>query len=210
MVIGSGRIVTSLLLRRNMLQNSARVCKMETTEKIAFLYLRFNGFFLMPHFTVFAVDRQRHVDALGIRPAGSREIIGEIQLRNDVEFIDALNGSDRDIILWAEVGTGTRSGLFPAEKEKYVRSIFGARNDLKRAHFNFDMKGEAIAKKENIIEVPGSRCRKIILDRFSQMESEEIENLIGEMTKRGSWRWSEDFLADLLCLKKIGFLKSED
>lgn len=50
---------------------------METTEKVAFLYLRLNGFFLMPHFTVFGVEKGKHVDVLGIRPAGSEEKVGE-------------------------------------------------------------------------------------------------------------------------------------
>jgi len=182
---------------------------METTEKIAFLYLRFNGFFLMPHFTVFGLEKEKHVDVLGFRPAGSEETIGDISLCIDKEFIGELGDPENDILLWAEVGTGYVKDLFHPKKEVYVKKIFGTRENLKKIYFNFDKKEvETIVNEGDKIEVSAGRCRKFILERFSQMESDEIGNLLSGMTKTGSWRWSEEFLADLLCLRKMGFLTS--
>lgn len=181
---------------------------METTEKIAFLYLRFNGFFLMPYFTVFGVEKGRHLDVLGIRLAGSEEKVGENLLSRDEEFINRLRGYEEDTILWAEVGTGSRRDLFPERKEAYCKRIFGGKDQLKKVYFDFDKQQEDLVYKDGILIVPAGRCRKIILDRFSQMESEPVKNKLNEMTKTGSWKWSEDFLADLLCLRKTGFLKS--
>jgi hypothetical protein len=184
---------------------------METTEKIAFLYLRFNGFFLMPHFTVFGLEMEKHVDVLGFRPSGSEETIGDISLCRDKEFIEELGGPENDIALWAEVGTGHAKDLFHPEKEAYVRRLFGERDHLKKIYFNFDKKEvETIVKEGDRTEVSAGRCRRFILERFSQMETEQIGNLLNRMTKTGSWRWSEEFLADLLCLRKMGFLASKN
>jgi hypothetical protein len=182
---------------------------METTEKIAFLYLRFNGFFLMSHFTVLGVENERHADVLGIRPAGSREEVDQIPLCIDDEFIDKLGGPKNDIALWAEVGTGYNRDLFHLAKEKYIRKIFGTKHALRKAYFNFGKKEETIVSNGDKIEVAAGRCRKIILERFAQMESEKMRNLLSQMTKTGSWRWSEEFLADLLCLRKTGFLRAK-
>ena len=181
---------------------------METTEKIAFLYLRFNGFFLMPHFTVFGVEKGKHVDVLGIRPAGSEEKVGRNLLSRDEEFINKLGGHAEDIILWAEVGTGSRRDLFPERKEAYCVRIFGGKDQLKKVYFDFNRQEEDLAYENGIVIVPAGRCRKIILERFYQMESEPIKTKLNEMTKTGSWNWSDEFLADLLYLRKIGLLRS--
>jgi len=182
---------------------------METTEKIASLYLRFNGFFLMPHFTVFGLKKEKHVDVLGIRLVGSEEKVDEYLLSSDEEFVKKLKGNEENIILWAEVGTGSRRGLFPERKEAYCRRMFGDTRQLEKVYFDFDKQGEELELIDEILVVPGGRCRRIILERFSQMDSEPIRNLLDEMTKTGSWRWSEEFLADLLYLRKLGFLKKK-
>lgn len=180
---------------------------MKTTEKIASLYLRLNGFFLMPHFTVFNVERGRHVDVLGIRPARSEEKVGENILVIDEEFIKKLNGHKGDVKLWAEIGTGSRCDLFPERKTAYCRRILGDTGNLKKVYFDFDKPGKNLKYSDDILVVPAGRCKKIIFERFSQMESKPIKNLLNEMTKTGSWNWSEEFLADLLYLRKAGFLK---
>jgi len=181
----------------------------ETSEKIALLYLRLNGFFLMQHFTVFVTKKQRHVDVLGVRLKGSKEEVNGTNLVIDEEFVKILNGFDEDVHLWGEVGKG-RS--FPREKETYCRKIFGDSDTLKKVHFNLDTAGEDLHPSNDIIVVPAGRCRKFILERFAQMESEEVSTKLKHLTrvtKEGSWNWSEEFLADLLYLRRKGFLRED-
>lgn len=183
---------------------------MKTTEKIALLYLRLNGFFLMPHFTTFSRDeKQRHVDILGVRLKRSREEVDEETLFIDEDFIGKLNGYTTDIKLWAEVGTGTARNLFPQEKAEYCRKIFGEADNLKKVYFDFDKRGEDLEESNGVLIIPPKRCKKTILSRFAQMESDPIRSMLKGLSKEGSWNWSEEFLADLLYLRKIGFLKEE-
>ena len=47
-----------------------------TPEKIAELYLRLNGFFVMSHFVMLRNRNQRkHIDLVALRPAGPKEYI---------------------------------------------------------------------------------------------------------------------------------------
>ena len=45
---------------------------MNTAEKIAVMYLRLNGFLLLPHFTVFDGNYQNHINLIGLRAAVPR------------------------------------------------------------------------------------------------------------------------------------------
>ena len=57
---------------------------MNCPEKIAGAYLRLNGFFLLPHFTIFKMQRDyHHVDFLALRPPSSGGFVygGESELR---------------------------------------------------------------------------------------------------------------------------------
>ena len=181
---------------------------METTEKIASLYLRLNSFFLMPQFTVFIRKKQRHVDVLGVRLRNSTEEVNGTRLAIDEEFIEMLDGFEEDVYLWSEVGTG-RS--FPEEKEAYCRKIFGGPDTLKKVYFDFRKDRENLQKgNDDILVVPAGRCKKFILERFAQMESEPVRSKLKRLTnvtKEGSWSWSEQFLADMLYLRKKGFLR---
>ena len=179
---------------------------METTEKIASLYLRLNGFFLMPHFTTFVEDF-KHVDLLGVRFKNSREEIGGTILDVDRAFLAKLKADSQDIKLWAEVGSEKAlENLFPDQKADYVRKIFGDNSEIKKVYFDFTRDGK-LQQLEDILIVPKDQCRNLILSRFAQMESEPLKSKMKRLTKEGSWRWSEEFLADLLYLRKIGFLK---
>ncbi len=161
----------------------------------------------MPHFTVFGEENRRHVDVLGVRLKGSEERVGELPLVIDNDFIEALHGHEENVQLWAEVGTGSMSEVFPPEKAKYCQSIFGTGNQLKKVYFDFDDRSkEELENRDGVLVVSAGRCRKLILQRFHQMESTPVKEALKELTKPGSWSWSEEFLADLLYLKKMGFL----
>lgn len=181
---------------------------MQTTEKLAILYLRFNGFFVMPHFTVFGDKGSRHVDILGVRLAGSEEKVDEDKvLCRDDEFIEKLAGNNADIFLWAEVGIRYKGSEFVPTKEDYCKKIFGNKGELKKVYFDFSQLGEEFDSNGEVLIVPRDRCGGFVLRRFSQMTSEPIIKALNRFTKKGSWNWSEEFLGDLLYLKKIGLLK---
>lgn len=182
---------------------------METTEKIVSLYLRLNGFFLMPHFTTF-VGEFKHVDLLGVRFKNAAEKIGGYTLKVDEDFLARLNGNSKDIKLWVEVGSAREiPRLFPEKKEDYVKRIFGSNNGIKKACFDFSLEDSKLCRVEKALVISKGRCRDFILSRFAQMESEPLKSRMKELTKEGSWSWSEEFLGDLLFLRKTGFLRKK-
>jgi len=183
---------------------------MKTTEKIVSLYLRLNGFFLMPHFTTF-VGNFKHVDFLGVRLRNSMEKIDEFVLKVDKGFLAKLNGNSEDIKLWAEVGSKKEivGSLFPEQKQDYVTKIFGSENRIKKVYFDFTLEDERLEQDTEYLIVPKGRCRNFLLSRFTQMQSEPLRSKMKKLTKEGSWNWSEEFLGDLLFLRKSGFLKDK-
>lgn len=180
---------------------------MKTTEKISTLYLRLNGFFTMPYFTTFT-EGEKHLDILAIRQKGCREDINGTVLIIDDDFVKQLGGVDADIALISEVGPGGRDigALFPERKIAYCSKIFGKIDNIHKAYFDISSLGQDFEKINDIVVIPIGRCREFILSRFSQMESKEVKSKM-KTSKIGSWNWSEEFLGDLLFLKKIGFLK---
>jgi len=150
------------------------------------------------------------VDILGIRARRSREEVGGTVLQVDEDFIEELGGVNTDIAIMAEIGIGPRSmsELFPREKMRYCSKIFGQTRNVQRVYFDMSKKGEEFEKKNGVLIVPPNRCRELILLRFSQMETEDVKEKL-ETSKIGSWNWSEEFLADLLFLKKQGFLRDQ-
>jgi hypothetical protein len=182
---------------------------MQTTEKIALLYLRFNGFFTMPHFTVFGDKGNRHVDILGVRLEGSEEKVGKNVLCKDDLFIEKVSENNQSVFLWAEVGNRYKGDEFVPTKEEYCKRIFGNKGTVKKVYFDFDKSGDEFSSIDGVLIVPGSRCGSFIIQRFSQMASEPVKGALDGLSKTGSWVWSEDFLADLLYLKKLGLLKEK-
>ncbi len=63
---------------------------MNAAEKIAASYLRLNGFLLLPHFTVFEGGYHGHVDIVGLRAAGSKEVGGGLTFPTDDKLFAAI------------------------------------------------------------------------------------------------------------------------
>ena len=64
---------------------------MNSPEKIAGVYLRLNGFFLLPHFTLFDGDYHTHVDFLSLRAPGSVERCGGLTFPLDESLFNRID-----------------------------------------------------------------------------------------------------------------------
>ena len=51
---------------------------MNSPEKLVGTYLRLNGFFLLPQFTIFSLGHHTHVDFLAFHPQNAEEIVRNI------------------------------------------------------------------------------------------------------------------------------------
>jgi len=175
---------------------------MNAAEKIVQTYLRLNGFFVNPKFTVMG-SIKGHVDFLAVRLGGCEERIGVHKVKFDEELLSSSVFSDHDNVgLVVEVKGGGGKPNVSQAKFDYVARFFGNTVKVKKAYFG--LKGEKIEQNTDSITVPIRHCLKFILQRF-----EEINNIRkrGEISKVGTWVYSEDLLSDLLYLKKTGFLR---
>lgn len=185
---------------------------MEPSEKIVNVYLRLNGFFIIPKFSVL-VERATHVDILGMRIGNSEERVGKnvnsIPLRIDDDFLKLLGISKNDDVgLVVEVKGGEEEhGEIPEKNFVYVIPFFGRIDPFRVV---FEKAAEKLEKKVNNgavhFVIPLSHCLNFINQRFEEME--EIEHQIrehGDITKYGSWYLSEEFLSELIYLKSLGF-----
>lgn len=104
---------------------------MNAAEKIAGAYLRLNGFLLLPQFTVFHSGYHGHVDWVGLRAAGSKEVGGNMTFPTDDEFFAAIPpgvcARPRDTLLGlvAEVRTNKRRDKPEANQVEYARNFLG-------------------------------------------------------------------------------------
>lgn len=177
---------------------------MTTTEKIAATYLRLNGFLVLPLFTVFDGYQHNHIDLLGVRSPGSKEEVhGTALLTDDKLFsrLVALGAKPNELLtgVASEVKTGKDKGKITQGHIDYAERFVKA--PLFRAWFcNIAKRPPYIEKKQLKISLP--YAIDWIISRFDWMEDKKFE-----LTKSGSWTWSEEFLADLLVLRSLGVLK---
>lgn len=189
---------------------------MNTPEKIAQAYLRLNGFFTIPHFTVLK-NNGTHVDFLAVRLGGSIEKVGvapnRIPIEIDEKLLSKLGINENQTIgLVVEVRGGEIRGereqvSIEESKFEYAESFFGNITCIKKVGFENNSSSEII-EREGIIIVPIKYCVTCIKERFDRLS--EIEQQLkgnGVLSKEGSWELSEDFLSDLIYLKKFdGFV----
>jgi hypothetical protein len=104
---------------------------MNLAEKIAATYLRLNGFLLLPHFTVFGGGYHGHVDVLGLRAGGSKELAGVLTFPTDDKFFGAVphriteSARDTSLGLVAEVRTNDSRDRPHPNQLDYVRAFLG-------------------------------------------------------------------------------------
>ena len=173
---------------------------MNTPEKTVNLYLRLNGFFTMPHFTTLGEKDYRHTDILAVRLPGSIEQVRGIRLELDTSFFEFLGKEEDEIIpLVAEVKGGSDEHGDRSEIVEYVKSVFGEYGD-DLLYVEFVRKTRKRIGRDTK-EYPLDKCLDFILGRLDSTQA--ITSEVGGLTKSGSWTWSEDFLSDLLYLKRL-------
>jgi hypothetical protein len=176
---------------------------MNCPEKIAGTYLRLNGFFLLPHFTLFDGDRHSHVDFLGLRPPGGRERCGRHELPLDQEFFETadqlIRGNSFNELIGAvvEVKGGIDVELPSAGHIQYAEAFFGRRPLVIPMSFSLDV--ERIEVQDRTLTISVRYSLEWIKNRINWMNDN-----IHSLSKTGSWAWSEEFLSDLLYLHRIG------
>jgi hypothetical protein len=178
---------------------------MNTSEKIAATYLRLNGFSPLPLFTVFDGGHHNHLDLLSVHLPGSQETVGRVKLLTDkhlffgLEQLGAKPNTD-NIVVASEVKTGKDKGEITAEHKKYAARFFGASQMFEVWFFQDPPRPPVVEKRQLRISLP--YAIDWILERFDSMDDQGLH-----LTKEGSWTWSEEFLADLLVLRKFGVLR---
>jgi len=181
---------------------------MNTPEKIAQAYIRLNGFFTIPHFTILK-EQWRHIDLLAVRLGGSSEKVGIVSnqttLKIDEYLLSKLGVSIDDTIgLIIEVkGSERKPAKVDGIKFAYAKLFFGNINRIKKVGFENIENLEIIKKRDHVI-ISLKYCIRFIKKRFSELKRIE-QNLRGRgmLSKEGSWALSEEFLSDLIFLEKL-------
>ena len=175
---------------------------MNTPEKISLLYVRLNGFLLLPHFTLFNGDSHSHVDFVGIRPANGKEICNSLELPVDDELYKAIdsvlgNGSLRQTFGVVGEVKGGKGAEIPEEKNlKYVQNFLGG---LEILGLSFAWGAGAPKSEKRTVLVGIEHSIDWIKSRVSWMDSN-----LSRLSKSGSWNWSDEYMGDVLYLIKIG------
>ena len=149
---------------------------MNTPEKIAQAYLRLNGFFTIPHFTVLK-ENGGHIDLLAVRLGGCSESVGvgsnQKQLGIDNDLLSKL-GINKSITigLVIEVKGGNNSVDINDSQFAYSKSFFRNINIIKKVSFENRADLEIHTRNDQII-IPLKHCMNFIKKRFSELKSIE-------------------------------------
>lgn len=189
---------------------------MNAPEKIAQIYLRLNGFFTIPHFSVLSAEGSQ-IDLLAVRLGNSEERIGIDQnltaLKIDEEFLEILGASKSDTIgLVVEVKGGEKKHAeISNAKFEYAERFLGDVEKVSRVTFERSI--NTLCKQERggnqHVAIPLSHCLTFIDKRLEEVS--EIESRLrgsGLLSKQGSWHLSEEFLSEIIYLKHLGFFGS--
>lgn len=180
---------------------------MNPAEEIAGLYLRLNGFFLLPYFTIFRDTRHHHVDLLGLRSAGSEEIACNrdkqtFVLPTDDKFFTAIETLQIDtprqkwIGVVAEVKANRQFEHPNALNVQYLDAFFGRVDAMIRISFSERFSDPAVIRKDGteVIEVGVPYALGWVRGRINSMKEEM------KLNKGESWTLSEGFLATIMLL----------
>jgi hypothetical protein len=180
---------------------------MNLPEKIAGSYLRLNGFFLLPHFTIFEYHQHSHIDFLALRPPNGHEVI---ELNDDglLEFpvdellfshISDVVGQDAlEILLGGvvEIKGNFEIELPTEEKIRYAQHFFG--NETTVIPITFSRKFDEVSAYSGALAVQIDYAFEWLLQRFNWMDQ-----ILPQVLKEGSWAWSEEALSDLIYIKRL-------
>lgn len=186
---------------------------MNTAEKIAATYLRLNGFLLLPHFTIFEQTGPRHIDLIGLRGPGSKEQSIDPEGNSlDLLVDDKLFATFEKVVatpknallgVVGEVKTNDYYERPTSQQFEYVRKFIGTAHAIRMAFYYDGIPNPMWHERDQTVLIGPDYALGWILDRFDWMQ-----NKMKGRTKEGSWNWSEQFLADLLVLRKFGKLKN--
>lgn len=171
---------------------------MNCPEKIVGAYLRLNGFFLLPHFTLLG-GTHTHVDFLSLRPPGSREQCDSLIFPVDPLLFINLHGLinyDPNLKLIGavvEVKGGKRHETPSLRHFEYAHNFFGSTAVVIK--MSFSRRTKQMRVRNDTLYISLEHCLNWISERIDWMNS--------RVSKVSSWTWSEEFLSDLLYLKKI-------
>ncbi len=180
---------------------------MNTAEKIAYTYLRLNGFLLLPQYTVFDGKSHNHIDLIGLRSANSREEVNGYTFPLDNDLFELTkniveNPLEARLGVIAEVKTNHARDEISEAHQQYAERFLGDIEAIVKLRFR---ESDAVRiNDDGVIEVPVPYAFNWIIQRIESMKDNT-----GSLTKMGSWTWSDEFLADVLVLAKYGFLKSK-
>ncbi len=173
---------------------------MNAAEKIAGAYLRLNGFFLLPHFTVFDGESHNHVDFLALRPSDGSEKVNNLTFIRDDELDANINGTTDDAPVFigalVEVRSNASRDLPSPEHYEYAKGFFG--NGVHILKIAFKDGNGSISSTEDAIEITIKHALEFIFARIDW-----INQNVSHLTKTGSWNWSEESLSDLIYLNKF-------
>ncbi len=173
---------------------------MNAAEKIAGAYLRLNGFFLLPHFTIFDGVQHNHFDAIALRPGGGKETINSLELIRDDSLNDILSELgiyNQDLVgALVEVKSNEKKDKITKEQEDYAKKFFGDIEKIVKIFFSD--KRTKISIKCTSIFIPIKYAIQWIDTRIEWMDENELH-----LSKSGSWNWSEETLSDLIYLYRF-------
>ena len=191
---------------------------MNIPEKIAHAYLRLNGFFTIPYFSVLSKSCS-YIDFLAVRLGNSEEKIGVegnlTSLSIDEKFLKLLCVSKSDTIGLVVEVKGGESGYAEISNEnfQYAKPFFGKVEKIFRVGFERDL--TELCKQrigDNIhFLVPLFHCLEFIDKRLKEVK--KIDQALrgkGILSKEGSWYLSEEFLSELIYLKSLSYFRSQE
>ena len=179
---------------------------MNTAEKIAGTYLRLNGFFLLPQFTVFDGTRHNHIDLVALRAANSEERVDDVVLPVDDQLFETVsifidNPKSNHFGAIVEVRTNENRDIPTNEHFVYTSRFLGGLPSVRLSFYEFDDNNPV--PSENSINIGNRYAIGWILDRINWMQGQHMR-----LAKEGSWHLSEEWLADILVLNRLGVIEN--
>jgi hypothetical protein len=183
---------------------------MNFAERLIGLYLRLNGFFLMPEFSTFStglkIEGHAHVDLLAFRPRGAFEEHKGIRFPVDSKLFENFHTFLKDpfssnIAVVCEVRTN-REGRFPEPKrQEYAAQMCGLSaipmccdRSIDDLQYDSSVKG---------IRVGLTHSMRWIAARIQWLDDKGVP-------KSESWNWSEPALADFLVFTQLNPIQCEN
>jgi hypothetical protein len=182
---------------------------MNFAERLIGLYLRLNGFFLMPEFTTFSTGLKNkghaHVDLIGFRPSGSFEEHENVIFPVDSQLFAIFNAFYQDpfnsnIAVICEVRTNDEGEFPELKRQQYAADMCGFSAvpmccDRSVNEVCYDRAGGGI-------RVGLTHSMRWIAARIRWLQNEGIH-------KSESWNWSEPALADFLVFNELTPIECE-